>query len=198
MGRSTRWRALVVVLLVMGAAPDARGQDQRSHVSIQLSNQGAVPEWALAQAQEVVARIYAHSAVKVVWSEESTTHDDLPVTVILAGPAPLKAIKNPAALAAALTSDTGCGRLVYVLWPRIEAFARAQRVQVAKVLGRVIAHEVGHLLLGHNAHSEAGIMRADWNGAEFDSVDKFAVFSRLESAHIHARLASPASVARCR
>ena len=29
-------------------------------------------------------------------------------------------------------------------------------------LGRVIAHELGHLLIGKNAHSAAGIMHTPW------------------------------------
>jgi len=33
-------------------------------------------------------------------------------------------------------------------------------------LGRVMAHELGHLLLGKNAHSAAGIMRAQWRAQD--------------------------------
>jgi hypothetical protein len=31
------------------------------------------------------------------------------------------------------------------------------------ILGRVTAHEIGHLLLGANSHSPNGLMRASWN-----------------------------------
>jgi len=34
---------------------------------------------------------------------------------------------------------------------------------MATLLGRVTAHEIGHLLLGTNSHTLAGIMRAKWN-----------------------------------
>jgi hypothetical protein len=36
-------------------------------------------------------------------------------------------------------------------------------VPIATLLGRVTAHEIGHLLLGTNSHTLAGIMRAKWN-----------------------------------
>jgi hypothetical protein len=36
-----------------------------------------------------------------------------------------------------------------------------------QVLGHVIAHEVGHLLLGANSHSATGIMRAFWQPEDF-------------------------------
>ena len=31
------------------------------------------------------------------------------------------------------------------------------------ILGQVIAHEVGHLLLPHNAYSRSGVMRGIWD-----------------------------------
>ena len=41
-------------------------------------------------------------------------------------------------------------------------------------LGNIIAHEVGHLLLGGNSHSPSGIMRphADVRGLHFQNFDK--------------------------
>ena len=35
-------------------------------------------------------------------------------------------------------------------------------IEVPIILGCVIAHELGHLLLGSNSHSEAGVMQARW------------------------------------
>ena len=40
----------------------------------------------------------------------------------------------------------------------------------AKVLGIVMAHEIGHLLLGFGAHSSAGIMSGRWGKFEMDLV----------------------------
>ena len=31
------------------------------------------------------------------------------------------------------------------------------------ILGRVTAHEIGHLLIGTNSHAPSGLMRASWN-----------------------------------
>jgi hypothetical protein len=36
----------------------------------------------------------------------------------------------------------------------------------ATFLGHVIAHEIGHLLLGANSHSPVGIMRPQWRLAD--------------------------------
>jgi hypothetical protein len=37
---------------------------------------------------------------------------------------------------------------------------------VALALGRALAHEIGHYLLGPDAHTASGLMRADWSPTE--------------------------------
>ena len=45
---------------------------------------------------------------------------------------------------------------------RVLALARRAGVDPAALMARVMAHEVGHLLLGTNEHAIRGLMRADW------------------------------------
>jgi hypothetical protein len=54
---------------------------------------------------------------------------------------------------------TGC--LVTIFGDRIEMMAARAKVEAGTLLGRAIAHEIGHLLLGA-AHSSTGLMRAHW------------------------------------
>src|SRR3974377_268085 len=67
--------------------------------------------------------------------------------------------------------------MVYVSGSRVEAFywkmlsahgngPTAPQVSKAQILGHAIAHEVGHLLLNLEVHSERGIMRGEWGRAE--------------------------------
>jgi len=39
-------------------------------------------------------------------------------------------------------------------------------VDEATLLGRAVAHEIGHLLLGTSQHADAGLMRAHWSDRE--------------------------------
>jgi hypothetical protein len=48
----------------------------------------------------------------------------------------------------------------------VEGIARRAGADAATVLGRAIAHEIGHLLLNSNAHPESGLMRAAWSQRE--------------------------------
>jgi hypothetical protein len=52
-----------------------------------------------------------------------------------------------------------CGR-AYIFSHRIAALAKRSERDLGQLLGRVIAHEVGHLVLPENSHSQAGIMSA--------------------------------------
>src|SRR5262249_17895041 len=52
-------------------------------------------------------------------------------------------------------------------YSRIEAVAFRRHMAVAPILGAVMAHEIGHWLLGANAHSPHGVMRGNWRDYEF-------------------------------
>jgi len=54
----------------------------------------------------------------------------------------------------------------YVFCSRVVEFARAQMAPWTQLLGSIIAHEVGHLLLGSNSHAGTGIMGAQWRPEE--------------------------------
>jgi hypothetical protein len=48
----------------------------------------------------------------------------------------------------------------------VASVARAAGVDMSVLLGRAMAHEIGHLLLGTNQHAPAGLMRATWSQTE--------------------------------
>ena len=67
---------------------------------------------------------------------------------------------------ALVDARTGSGSLATVYSNRVERMAQRAGVNAADLLGKAIAHELGHLLLGHNRHASSGLMRACWSGAE--------------------------------
>lgn len=62
--------------------------------------------------------------------------------------------------------DAGGGSLATVYADRVRVLARGAGVDRAELLGRAIAHEVGHLLLGTDRHAPQGLMRASWSRAD--------------------------------
>ena len=59
-------------------------------------------------------------------------------------------------------------------------------MRLATIVGRVSAHEIGHLLLGTNAHASHGLMRPSWEVQRLDRGDWD--FTIEDAAAIRARL----------
>jgi hypothetical protein len=53
-----------------------------------------------------------------------------------------------------------------VYYDVVQQVARRTRLDARELLGRAIAHEVGHLLLRAPGHGETGLMRPLWTDAE--------------------------------
>jgi hypothetical protein len=92
------------------------------------------------------------------------------------------------------TTPTGLGN-AYVFIRRAERLALEGPFSVgyeharATVLGHVIAHEIGHLLLGPGKHSLAGLMSARWSENEIKQLAKgYLPFAREEASLIRSRL----------
>jgi hypothetical protein len=62
--------------------------------------------------------------------------------------------------------QTHTGSIATVFADRVASTSERAGANARGVLGRVIAHEVGHLLMGTNHHSMNGLMRAVWTDLE--------------------------------
>ena len=71
-----------------------------------------------------------------------------------------------ATLGYALIPRSGQGYKVGVRMDRVAEYVKPLGVPRDAALGYVMAHEVGHILLGHLKHSPRGIMRSTWTGEE--------------------------------
>ena len=61
------------------------------------------------------------------------------------------------------------GDLASVSFSCVKEEAAKFGVSSYAVLGPVIAHEIGHLLLGQQSHSPTGIMRARWGRRDYEA-----------------------------
>lgn len=83
----------------------------------------------------------------------------------------------------------GAGTLATIYINRVEHSARHAGADLSLLLGRTIAHEVGHLVLHTNEHGEQGLMRAIWTEQEMarNAHDDW-VFATPERRQIRAAL----------
>lgn len=80
--------------------------------------------------------------------------------------------------------ETDRGWLATAFSDRIADAATRVRVDAGTLLGLVIAHELGHLLLGSGYHGWTGVMRADWPKELLDHNGDPRRFSALEAARM--------------
>jgi len=91
---------------------------------------------------------------------------------------------------AAVPTDGGIGRIAYVIYDRVQAQASTGVIDEPSLFGLVMAHEIGHLLLGPGSQSDSGLMKGYW---EREDLQRFRMlrpqFSRSEADQIRAALA---------
>jgi hypothetical protein len=92
-------------------------------------------------------------------------------------------------LGIAATSSKHEGRIAYVLFDRVGRVAAASTRSEMDVLGLVMAHELGHLLMPKGSHSIDGLMRAVWEVGDLRRERGHATFSQSEAQVIRQSLA---------
>jgi len=89
---------------------------------------------------------------------------------------------------ATMNSLTGKGVLATIYIDRVNWMAEQAGVDAGALLGRAIAHELGHLLMATGAHGSKGLMRPVWSQSEIRrrQIDDW-IFRPREIAAIKAR-----------
>jgi hypothetical protein len=125
-----------------------------------------VPDAELAAARAAVERILKSADVAVTWAQcpcnNAVGAAELVIRISSASPA-----GEPASLGFSYVDvDRKAGTLATVFADRVRALANGAGVNAGELLGRAMAHEVGHLLLGTRDHDRDGLMRGQWTAIE--------------------------------
>jgi hypothetical protein len=155
-------------------------------VSISVHDYADVPTPLLAAAEDQAREIFRRAGLETVWLNCSpklekveprscyfsdTTH----LTLKIRPRATNAAVRDRIdVLGTAYPDDKGTGFFAYVFYDRIQELAQRRGLGHA-LLADVMAHEIGHLLLGSTAHSTSGIMCAHWNYEELRNVAEGAM-----------------------
>ena len=161
----TTGAALAATLLTASHAGAA--QRERATLVLHITDYAQVSSGMLARAERIVEGIYDRIGVRVVFIENDAVqtqagdHARHPHVVLLSREMAERRIQ------ASRADDTVLGMAgretgyAFILTPRVIDFADHYSTDRAELLGRVLAHEVGHLVLPVHRHSTTGIMRAD-------------------------------------
>ena len=169
---NTTWHIGVATGLVVGLAatvPAFGAEPEIPAIRILVHAVTTIPPDRLVRAQAEATRIYAAVGVRLVWTDPLPTLPRITM-MIVSNPDDLPTVVGADALGVAPAADEGVGRLAYAYYVRIVASADQHSIDVAKLLGYVIAHELGHILLARGSHSSAGVMSGRWGQFEMDLV----------------------------
>lgn len=160
---------LVSGLWILGLAGTASADDIRQAevptLRVLVLNQAGVRAEVVRAAEHDAGSIYSAAGVRVVWVEQTggpTQAFDVAVKIVGTKLGNLPNAVDDLTLGFAAVNSTAegqRGRIVWVLFDRVEAHAARRHIQISRLCGLVIAHEIGHLLLPAG-HSEHGLMQA--------------------------------------
>ena len=125
-----------------------------------------IPSHQLATARTTVEGIMKGAGVAVIWPRcpclSPVSPGELVVRITASVPA-----STPGSLGFSFV-DIGrkAGTLATVFADRVHALAAMAGSDDGELLGRVIAHEISHLLLGTRDHGAGGLMRGEWRASE--------------------------------
>jgi hypothetical protein len=136
---------------------------------LQISNFSGAPAAIVRDAQHEVTRLYDAIGVHTEWiaSPGPSAEPQSTIRVVLL-PYETGDLRGRDRTVMGAATRTAAGNAVaYVFYRRVRAEADRYDVPAGAVLACAIAHELGHLLLPHDGHGPAGLMRASWTGDEF-------------------------------
>jgi hypothetical protein len=154
-------------------------------------------------ARRTASGILGRAGIRVAWVEcglpaadtpaadacrQSLRSDELIVRIVSVGTADSRPHVDSLGFAF-VDPHTGGGWVATVYADRVARMAQLAGVDAVELLGRAMAHEIGHLLLGTNRHTRNGLMRASWSGADLrrDSATQW-LFGRKDGEAMRRRI----------
>lgn len=189
-----------VVVSIIGLAPllDAHPVVDHPEVLVSVFNDAGVDGTTILHFEETASRIYKQAGVSIFWNNCSLQPgpeferclpplDDRHLVLHIEHQARTLATDI---YGVAFLGQDGLGAYCDVFYDRIVTLHQASMASKATILGIVAAHELGHLLLGSQAHSSIGIMRQQLQEKDFSVPELGATtFSRQQTRKMLDRLA---------
>jgi hypothetical protein len=215
-------RALAVSLVVTIVLPTTAlsppqasptvGRDDTEEITIRVYDYARLEPSVLTSAEGTTAHILEQAGVKAVWIECSGNHrvDGDPECRTPLSPADLVVNLLPRSMSQRLhprTDEFGValedpdGDFGFDAWIFCDLLKNTSAqfgLDQSPLLGAVMAHEIGHLLLSANSHSAVGLMRTKWSAEEFLAIQEHSLhFTSWESKKIRRAVTVRQQSARC-
>jgi hypothetical protein len=154
-------------------------------LTVHVHNVAKVPESVLRHATQVTSKVFAGAGVALEWQDDrdsvTASNPGTPETVnaatdlfvwLLSKDLSERVARSPSTAGSALEAATGRRDIATMFYDRIAEAARISQSSRSVVLGYLMAHEIGHLLLGEGAHEPYGLMRHTWELSDFRAAER--------------------------
>jgi hypothetical protein len=195
---------VAVITLTFWSGAQARSQhvEESEVLTVAVHDYAQVPNKLLRSAEQGAARVFRQAGIKVVWLDclpEPEGQGDagcerlagrlhLRINILSRNlSAPFRYHKDTFGVAEVFAN--GIGSEAYIFYDRVEELSKNMDFW-AMLLADLMAHELGHLLLGQDSHSPTGIMRAIWRDEDMqDAAQGALLFTSTQSKLMRLRLA---------
>ena len=198
----------MTLMVVARVVPGEANTGGKGVVTVRTYNYASVSSDEFSAAKSEARRIFTRAAITVDWIECRVPHapTGAPCTepllpgrdlmLRLMERARSHAERSVALGESILDREQRSGVLMTIdLWP-VRAVASRSATPMPTLLGRTIAHEIGHLLLGSGEHPRLGLMRAHWSNDELRGLKPAHWgFSSREAARMRQTLRGKSRVA---
>ena len=172
---------------------------ENPQVTVSVYDYAQLPRDTLTRAEQQATTIFSHVGLDITWLNCTQTDGgsgstacnemDGPIHLILRITSNLASSTKDTAFGIAHLASDGTGKYGDVFWKRVRDLQANSKIDVVFILANVMAHEMGHLLLGSNAHAISGIMRAHWESDELRRIGMGTLqFLPEQGRRMHARV----------
>lgn len=191
--RNIKLAAVMTALVLTGGSSSAADRGMLT-VVLHVTDLAGADQGDFARARAEAQRIFDDTGVRLLWvdiAEGPGSHacEGLNLFVSFLSPYLIQQRTKQGSGESVLGSASPSTGHSFIYSARVSELAPRRRIDEGVLLGRVVAHEVGHLLLGGRDHSRAGLMTV---GMETDPTGLQVLFTSKETRAIRARLESKA------
>ena len=204
MGRKF-WIVVVAFLSGLISHGAFAGPDTRQAVRLQVSvfNDASIAQPVLQAAQARAEAVFAEAGVSLTWLDCGAPggwHSNLgcqniafPTHLSVRLVAGKKAVSGDT-FGQSYLNERGEGNYANVYVTPLSSSKVLDLINEGDLLGYVVVHELGHLLLGKDSHSTEGLMRAKWEVVELrEAARGNLLFTKSETERMRARYWSAAT-----
>lgn len=190
---------LPLVLLWTSALFATAGPREKLNLDVIVINAARVPMTVLRRGELETERIFLAAGIEVKWTDcspgagqkttcrNTASSQTLVLQIVASGKTQTDSVYGEAFL-----GENGRGKYCDIFFQRIEQATQVSVLNPSRLLGTVMAHELGHLLLGSQTHSYWGVMKPLWTGENLHEISKGTLlFSSQQARLIKTRLNEP-------